>query len=62
MVPHPSFGCAPPAMSPFTRPRLSGGPEALTTAAAAVAEFLNTRKMPLILAGRRARWAAQTVA
>jgi thiamine pyrophosphate-dependent acetolactate synthase large subunit-like protein len=55
MVPHSSFGTAPPHMTPFSLPRAVADPATLEAAVAAVANFFQGKSRPLIVAGRRVR-------
>eukprot|EP00775_Hariotina_reticulata_P008717 gene8717-8898_t len=55
MLPHPCFGRAPPAMTPFPVPRAISDPSEDLAAVAAVTAFFAERKLPIIVVGRRVR-------
>lgn len=57
MVPHSSFGRAPPYMTPFGRPRSVSDPAVLQAAVEATQHFFADKQTPLIVLGRRARCA-----
>jgi hypothetical protein len=56
MVPHTSFGRAPPHMTPFATPRSVSDPTCLQAAVAAAQAFFADKQLPLVVLGRRVRY------
>jgi hypothetical protein len=57
LLPHPSFGRRGAPLDPLPRPFRPCDEESLAAAVGAVAEWLATKKQPLIVVGRQARCA-----
>lgn len=58
MVPHTSLGQPPPFMTPFGVAWSASDPTCLHAAVAAAKAFFADKQMPLLVLGRRARYAA----
>jgi hypothetical protein len=56
MVPHTSFGRAPPHMTPFGTPCSVSNPDCLQAAVASAQAFFADKQLPLVVLGRRARY------